>query len=400
MKCYLTRQCKDGRKILVLMGNVENMRLRFNTGIKLYPNEWNADKQQCTNKKISKEINLRISELRANAERYLATRSKGVSQDNFIKFMEESDGGTVRTQITFFGELDKFMQKCPFRKNKDGETIAESTVKRYQWIVETLKEFEKYRGKRLSFDALDTDTLDEYQEYVLKFRNLSQNTLHRYFRELKSILNFVSRYVDVNPAYKSYRIKTVKVDKVALTWEEANKIFEFDCDGHKFLQNARDLFIVGCCTGLRFSDVSKLNEGMIQDDIIRLHTKKTGALVEIPLHPKLKEMIETRGLPHPITSQKLNNYLRQICQLLGFDQPIEIKKVVGGKREVRTVPKYELIKSHTARRTFASMLYKAGIPPRIIMGFTGHSSLDVFMNYVIIDNEDRMNAVKKVWEQM
>ena len=82
------------------------------------------------------------------------------------------------------------------------------------------------------------------------------------------------------------------------------------------------------------------------------------------------------------------------------DQPIEIKRVVGGHREVRTVPKYELIKSHTARRTFASMLYKAGVPPRIIMGFTGHSSLDVFMNYVIIDNEDRMNAVRKVWESL
>lgn len=80
------------------------------------------------------------------------------------------------------------------------------------------------------------------------------------------------------------------------------------------------------------------------------------------------------------------------------DQPVEVKKVVGGKREVKMVPKYELIKSHTARRTFATMLYKAGVPPRIIMGFTGHQNLDVFMNYVIITQEDRLKAVQKVWE--
>lgn len=397
MKCYLKKECKDGRRQLVMQETRENMRLSFNTGIKLAPEDWNQDKQQCINRRISKEINLRIAELRSMAERYLAT-CRGVSQDAFMRWMIKEDGGEVIEQATFFGELEKFMEKCPYRKNKDGETIADRTVARYEWVIKTLKEFEKHRGVRLTFATFDTNTLEEYQEFLLKYRNLAQNTLHRYFRELRAMFNFVGRTVEVNPAYKTYRVKLVKTDKVALTMDEVNKIFEFDCLGQKSLQNARDLFIVGCCTGLRLSDVSRLGEASISDDVIRLHQQKTGGLVEIPLHPKLKEMLETRGLPHPISGQKLNTYLRQICQLLDINTPIEVKTVKGGKREVRILPKYELIKSHTARRTFATMLYKAGVPPRIIMGFTGHSSLDVFMNYVIIDNEDRMNAVRKVWE--
>lgn len=397
MKCYLKKECKDGRRQLVMQETRENMRLSFNTGIKLAPEDWNQDKQQCTNKRISKEINLRIAELRSMAERYLAT-CRGVSQDGFMRWMIKEDGGEVIEQATFFGELEKFMEKCPYRKNKDGETIADRTVARYEWVIKTLKEFEKNRGVRLTFATFDTNTLEEYQEFLLKYRNLAQNTLHRYFRELRAMFNFVGRTVEVNPAYKTYRVKLVKTDKVALTKEEVEKIFDFDCMGNGALQNARDLFIVGCCTGLRLSDVSRLGEAVINNDVLRMHTLKTGALVEIPLHPKLKEMLETRGLPHPISGQKLNTYLRQICQLLEINTPIEVKTVRGGKREVRILPKYELIKSHTARRTFATMLYKAGVPPRIIMGFTGHSSLDVFMNYVIIDNEDRMNAVRKVWE--
>ena len=398
MKCALTRECKDGRKILVLQGMVDTIRLRYNTGIRLFDKEWNQDKQQCINKAISKEVNLKISEIKAAADRYLAT-CKGVSQDNFILFMKQQFNTTPKERKTFFSELELFIEKAPQRKNKEGANISDGTIRRYKFLVTTLKEFENKRGKRLSFETFDKSTLDEYQEYLLTYRDLSQNTLHRYFRELKSIFRFAEKDFDVNQDYKSYRIKTVKTDKVALTNEEVKKIFEFDCNNVNYLQNARDLFIVGCCTGLRFSDVSKLNDNMIQDDIIRLHQQKTGKLVEIPLHPKLKEMIETRGLPHPITSQKLNYYLREICQLLEINTPIEIKEVKGGKRIIRTVPKYELIKSHTARRTFATMLYKAGLPPRIIMGFTGHTSMEVFMNYVIIDNDDKMNALKKVWEQ-
>lgn len=397
MKCYLERECKDGRRQLVLQGTVENMRLRFNTGIKLFPGEWNQNKQQCTNRLISKEINLKIGELKADAERYLAT-CKGVSQDHFIRWMAKQNGEAVVAPESFFEVLDKFLEKCPFRKNQSGETIDDHTVARYRFVLNTLKDFEKESGRKLSFHSLDANCLDEYQDWLLKRRNLAQNTLHKYFKILRAVLNWVAKEREVNPAYKTYRIKTVKTDKVALTQEEIDRIFSFDCLGSAALMNARDLFIVGCCTGLRYSDVSLLREGMIQGNIIRMHTKKTGTLVEIPLHPKLKEMIETRGLPRPISGPKLNQYLRQICQLLEIDQPVEVKKVVGGKRDVKMVPKYELIKSHTARRTFATMLYKAGVPPRIIMGFTGHQNLDVFMNYVIITQEDRLKAVQKVWE--
>lgn len=399
MKCYLGRECKDGRRVLILQGNAENIRLRFNTGIRLFPSEWNQDKQQCTNRKISKEINVKIGDLKVLADKYLAT-CKGVSQDQFLRYMEMETGGVVVEQKSFFGEIEKFLERCPYRKNLAGEEIADGTVNRYKFVVKTLRDFEKESGRKLTFANLDRDCLDDYRDWLLKYRNLAQNTLHRYFRELRAILNYCSKENEINPAFREYKVKLVKTDKVALTKDEVDMIFNYDCMGLPYLLNARDLFIVGCCTGLRFSDVSQLNEGMIHGDVIRLHTKKTGTLVEIPLHPKLKEMLETRGLPHPISGQKLNVYLRRICQLVGIDQPIEIKRVVGGHREVRTVPKYELIKSHTARRTFASMLYKAGVPPRIIMGFTGHSSLDVFMNYVIIDNEDRMNAVRKVWESL
>jgi len=180
------------------------------------------------------------------------------------------------------------------------------------------------------------------------------------------------------------------------------KIYNYDFSKNKRLERTRDLFIVGCYTGLRFSDFSQLTSDNIKSELITVKTQKTGEKVVIPLHWTVKNILakysETaKGLPRDLSNQRMNDYLKEIGREVKIDEQIHRTQSKDGLKVSKNVSKWELITTHTARRSFATNLYKSGFPSIAIMKITGHRTEKSFMKYIKISLEENANFLQAHW---
>src|SRR5574344_1365351 len=187
---------------------------------------------------------------------------------------------------------------------------------------------------------------------------------------------------------------------IYLNYDEIEKIENVDLNPS--LDNARKLFLIGCDTGLRFSDFSRLTIDNITDNgkHIKIKQQKTGGYVTLPLHPYLRDNI----LPYidkikPITNQALNRAIKEICRLAGINDPVVREYTKGGRKEKETHEKWEVVKTHTARRSFATNMHNDGISDSDIMKMTGHKTTASFAKYLKITDEDVADRIIKQWEE-
>ena len=107
-----------------------------------------------------------------------------------------------------------------------------------------------------------------------------------------------------------------------------------DLSGNPSLDRVRDLFLVGCYTGLRFSDFSRLTPKNIADGFIEIEQSKTGDSVVIPVHSVIKKIIKKyNGLPPTISNQKFNTYLKDICETVPSLKGHRIKDYNKSRKE-------------------------------------------------------------------
>jgi integrase len=185
----------------------------------------------------------------------------------------------------------------------------------------------------------------------------------------------------------------------SLNEKELETIFKLDLQDFPMLDNARDLFLIGCWTGLRYSDFSRLKLENIDGEYIKIETKKTGETVIIWMHPVIMKILKKHNgeMPHTISLQKLNTYIKEFCKLIPmFDTDIEIIKTIGGEKTKQTFKKYEKITTHTARRSFASNMYHRKMKTYDIMKITGHNTERTFLNYVKITPKEHAEKMKDV----
>jgi integrase len=197
---------------------------------------------------------------------------------------------------------------------------------------------------------------------------------------------------------KAYKLDDSPIDTIALTFGEVVNLSELVIEETR-LQKVRDVFVFACLTGLRYSDVSRLKKSNFQTltkdgtplSIIDVITQKTGERVNVPLHPIAQEVIKRNDgqLPRVPSNQKLNNYLKELCELAKMSEVVELRGNVAGKMIVKSQTKFESVSTHTARRTFATIAYMHfKMPSALVMKVTGHKSEKEFMKYIRIDRTD------------
>lgn len=144
--------------------------------------------------------------------------------------------------------------------------------------------------------------------------------------------------------------------------------------------------MIGCYTGLRYSDLSRLDKDNFIGDVLRMRTRKTGWFVEIPLHPIVKRILEgyNYSLPRQTSPQNFNARIKNICKRAEINVPVVVEYTKGFKVHRRKFLKYELISSHTARRSLATNMYLAGVSTFRIMLITGHRTESSFFRYIRI----------------
>ena len=162
------------------------------------------------------------------------------------------------------------------------------------------------------------------------------------------------------------------------------------------LDIVRNKFLIGAYTGLRVSDYNRMTDINVDGNFIKITTKKTGAHVIIPIHPILRKIIDGGfDLATPISEQKINRHIKEVARCAGITKMAEGVKIVEGRTVSGFWEKCEMITTHTARRSAATNMYKAGIPTLSIMYITGHKTERAFLKYIKISQEENAELMAK-----
>lgn len=241
--------------------------------------------------------------------------------------------------------------------------------------------------------SADWESIDEayYFRLVQKLneRGYSKNYQGTVIARLRAIMSvgFKLKY-HRNEDFKLFKKFSEQPDTVYLTEDEINRLWnlklrdEMEC-------KVRDLFLIGVYTAARFSDYSRLSQENIDRGFITFTQKKTSDSVVIPLSPKVAAILERNGGRAPKVNQIVfNREIKAVCMKAGIGGSIRVTKSKGLRHETEIVPKWKLVSSHTARRTGATLLYKAGVPLMQCMLITGHKSEQSFRKYIRITKEE------------
>ncbi len=198
-----------------------------------------------------------------------------------------------------------------------------------------------------------------------------------------------------------FKILDEETDAIYLTVQEIRTLYNLDLSAHPHLTRFRDLFVLGCFTGLRFSDFSNIKPEDIRKGMLYKKQGKSDHWVVIPLRPEASEILINRfknNVPR-VSNPELNRHIKQVGRLAGISTLIKTSYKKGNKDIEVTKPKYAWITTHTCRRSFCTNEFLAGTPPELIMKISGHKSLKDFYKYIRITPEEAGKKIQEIWEK-
>ncbi|MBJ6369516.1 site-specific integrase [Snuella sedimenti] len=385
--------------LIYLVYNYQYKRFKYSTGETINPKFWNKTAQRVkTTKQFPEypEFNSRLDKIENginNAFRKLL--NDGTQPNNTIlkqALEDELDDNIVKSnRVTFFEFIDSYIEESKLNKTA-------GTIKVYKTTFKYLKEYAK-KYKPINFETVTLEFYNQYLGFLKHEHNLSNNTVGKHIKTIKSFMNEATeRGLNTNLEFKNKRFKTIReeADTVYLNIEELKQIEKIDLKASPRLEKVRDLFLIGCYTGLRFSDFTQISpENIIDDKVIEVRTQKTGQRVAIPLHKTVRTILKkyNNKLPKSYSNQKMNEYLKDVISLAGIKELIETTITKGGKIEKNILPKYKLVSTHTARRSFATNLYLAEVPTIAIMKITGHKTERSFLQYIRVSQKENADKL-------
>ncbi len=301
----------------------------------------------------------------------------------------------------FFMIYQRFLESK--RNNHTDTANSASTIKRYEYHETILKDFQQHTKKSLHFNKINSEFYNDYINYCVTVKKHSSNTLRRNVGLLKTFLNWaLENNHTYNAEFKKFKSpKAQATDEVALTFEQVKAIYEHDLSEKKKLERVRDIFVFGCSTGMRISNYSKVTKNDIEDGCIKVVDKKNNdKYLKIPLNDFSLEILEKYNYKLPIIStQKFNKYIKEVFKELKYKHNIKKVTKIGNKVIETPIPFYDRISSHTARRSFITIMKNKKIPDKVIMEFTGHKSLEVFNKYYKPNEDDKKEFMMDVWSK-
>lgn len=334
-----------------------------------------------------KTLNARLNFIKNKLE--FLVREAEVTNDTLVQFRAKV-AEAINVNIPAKEEKkDESKLFLPFFRNWAMQDNTKHKYNRYKvYTYNTLVEY--FDGKNPTFDEIDYAFCEGFIEWMSDTKELCANTRGSHVKFVKAAMNEAYKNkLHQNEDFRTFRKEMEQVDAVYLTNEEVTKIAKLPlCGPHAI---ARDVFIVGCHTGMRFSDYSRLSMDDISDGVIHFITQKCNTAVDLPAHPRvLKILKKYKGVMPKISPQKLNSQIKEVCKEAGIRDLVTIRKNGTQTR----YEKWELVSSHTARRTGLTNMYKAGVPTYRCMMVSGHKTEQVFLTYLRITQEENAQFLK------
>lgn len=358
---------------------------------------------------FNERLDALLSTAKATFRTFLTDNDRDPDPGELKAALDIATGRTVVRRSDLLGYIAEYIERKEGKMHPTRNLPYHSTLHgRNRITLQLLKDYVKAsrKGACISFTALDTEFVEGFTKYLTITKGYAMNTVGKYLRAFRTFVNEAAK--DGQEINRTVLVRGgISVphepsDKVYLTENELTDFYRLDLTAHPRLDRARDLFLVGCWTGLRFGDLAALSPEHIEGERIRIRPSKTGKPVVIPLHPIIPALLTKYGgkFPPGISNQKLNDYVKEAAALVpSLQQRIPVGITKGGIRREVNRPKWEQVSSHTARRSFASNLYRRGVASQTIMSVTGHRTESAFLRYIRLDGEQHADMIANVWSQ-
>ena len=387
-----------------------NNRIKFATGYKVLPKNWDKTYQRIravstirNREKVNSDLLNFSSEFVEAVSKLedLEKQNKNILKSLLFKIVRKNENND-KLITTFFEFADDYIEKRESQaKNIDAVKLSPITIRSYKQTVNRLKEFNTRVNYNLDFENINLNFYYTFIKY-LEDNNYSVNTIGKHIKNLVTILNRATEDgVNTNLKYKHSEFKMVSEETVSIYLSEADidALYKTDLSKTKDWELARDIFLIGYYTGQRVSDYNGITKDQIKTfngkAVFEFKQQKTNKRVYVPIHRRVKEIMEQRynGFPpRKLNNPDINEYIKEAGRKAEINEQVTIQKTIGGKKTSETVPKYSLIVSHTARRSFCTNAYLSKMPTIDIMSISGHSTEREFYKYIKVTPQER--AVK------
>lgn len=283
-------------------------------------------------------------------------------------------------------------------QRKAAQGAKPGTWKKFFTVTNHLNEYaSQHSNGVLNYEDLDWNWRDSFLNWLYKApRNHSINNAAKIVGIIKQFLNEARKRGYHNNLIfqeRDFGVQRKSMKHISLDFARLKTLSDLDLTENPRLARVRDLFLIGAYSGLRISDFKRLKpEHFVTEgkhEMIHINTKKTNTDVYVPLFPDLKAILERYNYSSPpsISDQKMNEYLKELCQLSGMVDEVMYTYSKGGKILEEKFPRWMLITSHTARRSFATNFYELGIPAAHLMAITGHATEKQFFGYINVNKK-------------
>ncbi len=430
---YLKPPNLNGESAIQYRCHINGERFKFGTGQKIIPELWDVETNRPTSKKalikdykkeipsieiMLKNTNTILENICLEVDSFLSNSQLNRREIDFEALRahltetalrssrtKNSGKGTLKTKaaeksVNNFQYIRQYTEHFIWAITNGTKTIehgpgykkrySHSTIKNYKGFLTQWTEFEKVRNTRFKWEDINQSLYDDFTQFF-RSKDYTQDTIGRMIKHFKVIIQ--AALIDKLHSSKEHRepyFKTLssKIDNIALTIDEVAKLENLDLKDQPGHEKARDIFLMGCYTALRFSDLKRLKPEYIHGDQIDIPTQKTKKRVIIPINPKLKKLLSKYNFHAPkIEEQKVNKYIKSIAQMAGITDIQHIIETRAGVTNELQFRRFELITTHTARRTAATNMYLSKILPKFIMEITGHTTESSFLKYIILPKE-------------
>lgn len=425
--CRTNRVHEDGTCTIFIQYCYGDKKVLLHTGIKVPPKCWNR-KQQCIEDSlpaengVAAELNNELLRMRSVVNA-LALKARTIKTEERGKFLKDSFSADLvlenvegkisekenKKKKDQQDALDVYYQFDEYIKSKQRK-VGRATLTVYANVKSHLLAFEAYRKQKITFDNFDFGFYESFVDY-LTFEHvhlrrqailtgLRLNTIGKTIKHLRGFIKDRVKRKIIQPIdLTDFKIPEEESDAIYLSHEEIAKLYQTDLDEHPNLIEYRDLFVLACLTGLRFSDFSNLRPEDLQKDMLYKKQEKSDHWVVIPLRDEAK-LIFTRQFQEKIpalTNPEFNKHIKTIGKLAGINKLVKFSYKKGNKNITVSKPKFDWITSHTARRSFCTNEFLAGTPVELIMKISGHKRTKDFYKYIRITPEEAAVKIKELW---
>jgi integrase/recombinase XerD len=375
-------------------------RLRKSTGEKINPKNWNARTERV---KASEADYLDINESLDDLERDIKEAMReGISLDELEKKVFHKQA--VKPAVNKY-DLNYAWNEWKLHNQAQ---LSREYIKKFKTVITHLNTFQP----DLSLDAINPKWLNRYLEWCMKEEKDSKGKVTKTALSNGSLTNHTKllRLLLKEAGLKNDFLNTgmdTTGQRIFLTWPEVEQLISYAPQTQR-LQDTKDVFLFGVFTGLRYSDVQNLKSSDVQAQgdytVIRITQIKTREQLTIALNDYALEIIDkhkgryTNCLP-VVSNQKLNAALKDLCKAAGINSPVTRIRYYGSLRKEQRMEKWQLVSTHTARHTFATLSLERGMDVTLLSKTLGHSDLSTTMIYAKIVDERKHQAMRDVWNK-